>query len=76
MRTSSAASKTSAMRRIRSASASQSRSTASKMKSSYWPIDMPASCAPAGVGYSAMTHGTSIAIVRVRTGRVDSWTAA
>ncbi len=76
IRTSSASSKTSAMRRIRSPSASQSRSTASKMNSSYCPIVMPASCAPAAVGYSAITHGTSIAIVRVRNGRSDSCTAA
>ena len=36
------------------------------------PIVMPASCAPSSIGYSAITHGTSIAIVRVahRRGRL------
>ena len=47
MRTSSAASKTSAILRIRSPSASQSSSTASKMNCSYSASVIPASCAPA-----------------------------
>ena len=64
MRTSSAASNISAIRRIRSPSASQSRSTASKMNSSYSANVMPASSASACVGHSPITHGISSAIVR------------
>ena len=68
MRTSSAASNSSAIRRIRSPSASQSSSTASKMNSSYSSSVMPASSASACVGHSPITHGISSDIVRSRSG--------
>src|SRR5215213_8539252 len=67
--TSSAASKTSAIRRIFAASASQSSSTAPHRNSVYSSSVIPASCAVAGTGYSATTHGAAIDMVRSRSGR-------
>ncbi len=74
-RTSSAPSNTSAIARMRSPSASQSSSTASKMNCSSSKSVMPASCAVAATGYSAITHGADIDIVRSRIVAVICWNA-
>ena len=76
MRTSSAASKRSAMRCIRSPSASQSRRHAPKRKSANAAVVIPASCASAGVGYMHATHLISSFRIRGSTGRIASRSSA
>ena len=70
MRTSSEASKSSAYLLMRSRSASQSCSTASKSRSAKASVDIPASCASAGVGNWPPTHFRSPLNMRSMCGRM------
>ena len=70
IRTSSDPSNSSAYRLMRSRSASQSCSTALKSNSANASVDMPASCASAGVGNCPPTHLSSPVNMRSIDGRM------